>query len=348
MNDFTDRSRRHAGAGHEADGEIARDLAALAEDTRAETPLAHTMLRARNRAATRAGSPMMAAFRFLSMRPLLSTLAAVALGLFVAFGLPISFDRTVGHDVALTLDASSLDAAHAGAIAREMKSVLGAENVQLEAEAGNAGTRYELSASVPNRDSGAVRTAASALASALSAAGIPAHAEVTPRTEHVSGTMYAYAADRVVRISMDGKSDAQVESEIRNALLAAGLTDADVTVERGSDGTRRVEIGVEAQSETPGQPLEVPTIELTENGRSLGGDAANSVQVRVKKVKEEGGSEKLVLEVTKDGRDSTFEVPNVGRMSDADLRFEIQSQLDRAGMDCRVDVMDGKISIEQR
>lgn len=348
MNDFTDRSRRHAGAGHEADGEIARDLAALAEDTRAETPLAHTMLRARNRAATRAGSPMMAAFRFLSMRPLLSTLAAVALGLFVAFGLPISFDRTVGQDVALTLDASSLDPAHAGAIAREMKSVLGAESVRLEAEAGDAGTRYELSASVPNRDGGAVRSAASALASALTAAGIPAHAEVTPRTERVSGTMYAYAADRVVRVTMDGKSDAQVESEIRNALLAAGVDEANVTVQRNTDGTTRVEIGVEAQSETPGQPVEVPTIELSENGRTLGGDAANSVQLRVKKVKEDGGAEKLVLDVTKDGRDATIEIPNAGRMSDSDLRFEIQSQLDRAGLGCRVDVLDGKISIEDR
>jgi hypothetical protein len=107
------RSRHHAGPGHEAEEGIARDFAALVTETSADLPpVGRIVHRARNRAEHRAGSAR--------MRPLFSTLAAVALGLFVAFGLPVSFDKTVGHDVTLTLEGAGVDAARAGAIAREM------------------------------------------------------------------------------------------------------------------------------------------------------------------------------------------------------------------------------------
>ena len=352
MDDFTARSRRSAGAGHEADGEIARDISALVSETSADLPpVGRTVQRARNRAASRAGSTPMAALRFLWMRPLFSTLAAVALGLIVAFGLPISFEKTVGADVAMTLSGPGLDGERVAAIAREMKSLLDAGSVRVEARSDAGVVTYELAASVPGRHGASVRTSAEGLAAALTAAGYRAHADVTPRTERVSGTMVAYAADRVIRISMDGKSSSQVEAEIRNALLAAGMSDANVSVSREGDGATKVEIGVEQTSESPGGgTVEVPEIILTQDGKDLSGAApeGDATRIRIEKLNAPDGTETLKLELSRDGRSTTCEVPDVAGKSDADLRFELQSQVDRAGIDARVDVRDGKITVEQR
>lgn len=283
------------------------------------------------------------------MRPLFSTLAAVALGLFVAFGLPVSFDKTVGHDVTLTLEGDGVDAARAGAIAREMKTLLGADAVRVEAEAGDAGAAYRLAASLSSRDGTAVRRSAEALAGALNGAGIAAKAAVTPRIEHVSGTVVAFAADRAVRIATDGKSDFQLESEIRDALLAAGLQVANVSVSRDADGQTKVEIGVEQHADSPGEALEaMPEIILTKDGQDLRGGDADRAEVRIQRLKSDGQPARLVMELTKAGRSTTIEVPDVDGMSDADLRFEIQSQLDRAGIGVRVDVLDGKVTVEDR
>ena len=349
MDDFTTRSRRSAGAGHEADGEITRDLSALVSETSTDVPpVGPIVQRARNRAASRAGSSPMAAIRFLWMRPLFSTLAAVALGLIVAFGLPISFEKTVGADVAMTLSGPGLDGERVAAVAREMKSLLDADAVRVEAHADGSDTIYELSAAVAGRHGASVRTAAEGLASALTAAGYTAHAVVTPRTERVSGTMVAYAADRVIRISMDGKSSSQVEAEIRNALLAAGMTDANVSVSQESDGQTKVEIGVEQHAE-PGSAVEMPEIVLTKDGSDLSGAGdTNQARVRIEKVRAPDGTETLKMDFSKDGRSTTCEVPNIAGKSDSDLRFEIQSQLDRAGIDARVDVLDGKVTVEAR
>lgn len=327
-------------AGHEADQGIARDLAALVHGTDADLPpLGRTVHRARSRAERRAGSAW--------MRPLFSTLAAVALGAFVAFGLPVSFDRTVGHDVLMTLEG--VDAARAAAIAREMKTILGADAVRLEADAGDAGVSYRLAASLPSRDGAAVRRNAEALAGALNGAGIAARAEVAPRVERVSGTVVAYAADRVVRIATDGKSDFQLESEIRDALLAAGLQVANVSVSRDAGGQTKVEIGVERHADSAGEALEaMPEIVLTKDGKELGGNDPDRAEVRIQRLKNDGQAARLVLDLTKGGHSTTVEVPNVDSLSDADLRFEIQSRLDRAGIGVRVDVLDGKVTVEDR
>ncbi len=326
--------------GHEADPGIARDFAALVEETDADLPaIGRTVHRARSRAERRAGSAW--------MRPLFSTLAAVALGAFVAFGLPVSFDKTVGHDVMLTLEG--VDAARAAAIAREMKTILGADAVRLEADAGGAGMSFRLAARLPSRDGAAVRRNAEALAGALSGAGIAARAEVAPRVERVSGTVVAYAADRVVRIATDGKSDTQIETEIRDALAAAGIDAADVSVSTAADGETKVEIGVERHSDSPGaeDAMEsMPAIVLTKDGKELGAGDADRAEVRIHKVRRDGEAARLVLDLTKSGRSTTVEVPDVDGMSDAALRDEIQAQLDRAGIGVRVDVRDGKITVQ--
>lgn len=287
----------------------------------------------------------MAAVRFFWLRPVLSTLTAVALGLFVVFGLPIPFERTVGHDVALTVSGRDLGTERARTIASEMKSLLGAEAVRVEAKASSGdGMTYRFFAPLAEPSGAKVRGAVQALAASVKAAGYEAMAEVTPRTERVSGTVYAFAADRVIRISTDGKSAAQLEAEIRDRLLAAGLRDVQVSV---SDEGERQKVGIEVHRESAGEPVEdMPAVVLTKNGQDLGGGDVGECQLRVKKVKDDAGATKLVLDLTKDGRAATLEVPNVDGMSDLTLRSELQSQLDRAGFLVRLEVRDGQISVD--
>lgn len=339
-------SRIHDPA-HDADGEIARDARALVSETSRDLPAVHeTVRRAQERAIDRARSPRMAAIRFFGDRPVLSTAFAVALGLFVVFGLPIPYEKTVGHDVALTLAGAGVDAARAAGVAREMGTLLGAESVRVEAEAGgDAGTTYRLVASVPERSGTAARRAADAFAGTLTAAGIDARAAVTPRTEHVSGTMYAFAADRIVRVAMDGKSASQIEAEIRSGLAAAGFGDAEVSVTDEADGRR---VKVELQQEGGGEvdlEASVPQLVLTEGGEVCCSDG-QGCSVQVRHVKGDDAGDRVIVDVTKNGRTATAEIANAAGMSDFDLRAALQAELDRAGVDVRVDVVGGEIRVQ--
>jgi hypothetical protein len=346
----THDGRRHlAGPSLPADAEITRDLSAFATETSRDIPPIHeTMRRARNRAEGRARRFPMAAIRFLWLRPTVSTLVAVAIGLFVVFGLPISFDKTVGHDIRLDVSGASLDQAGVLALAREMKEVLGAEGVQVEADAEGGTLTYQLSASVPERSMAAARGAAEALAATLRDAGYSASAEVKARTERVSGTVYAYASDRVIRISTDGKSASQLESEIRDGLMAAGFRDAQVSVtDEGADG-KRIEIRAEHEG-APGEAEgEMPEVVLTVEGEEIQGQSAGQCTVKVKKLKDESGALKLVVDVAEGGRTATAEIPNPDSAGDSAIRSAIQAELDRAGIDARVEVTNGEVRVESR
>jgi hypothetical protein len=338
---------RNVHAGHESDGEFARDVSALVSETSRGLPdVFETVRRARNRATSRAGGPSMAAIRFFWMRPALSGLLAVALGLFVVLGLPIPFEKTTGHDVTLALSGAGLDEARAAQVAREMKSLLAAESVRLEMDATEAGATYRLTARVAERSGPRARRQAQALAAGLQGAGLQAAATVTPRTERVAGTMYAFAADRILRISTDGKSASQLEAEIRDGLAAAGFGDAQVTVRDQGDGRREVGIEVRREGDAPSGE-EMPEIVLTKDGQDVGADGERC-QVKIRNVRREGEAARMIVDIARDGRTVTAEIANAETMSDAELRREIQSQLDEAGVDVRVDVVDGEVRVEGR
>ncbi|MGQ0720535.1 MAG: hypothetical protein ACT4PE_03050 [Candidatus Eiseniibacteriota bacterium] len=329
------------------DEEIARDVAALVAATDRGLPTVHeTVRRSENRARTRAGSFPMATIRFFSMRPALSSAVVFVLAVAFVFGFPIPFERTVGHDVTLAVSGAELGQQELRAIAGEMKSQLGAESVRVEAEAGDAGTTYRLTASVDERSGGSARKAASAFAQALRSAGWDAAAEVTPRTERTSGSLYAFAADRVIRVSADGKSAAQIEQEIRDGLAAAGFGDAEVEVTDAGADRMAVKVKVEREGESGAAAAEdMPAIEITKDGHGLSGDQ-DRCEVQVKKVKDDSGVTNLIVDVTKDGSTTTAEVANSESMGDAELQAALQSQLDRAGIPVRIDVRNGEISVE--
>jgi hypothetical protein len=328
------------------DEEIARDVAALVAATDRGLPSVHdTVRRSENRARTRAGSFPMAAIRFFSMRPALASAVVFVLAVAFVFGFPVPFERTVGHDVTLAVSGAELGQQELRAIAGEMKSQLGAGGVRVEAAAGNAGTTYRLTASLDERSGGTARKAASAFAQALCQAGWDASAEVAPRTERVSGTFYAYATDRVIRISADGKSAAQIEQEIRDGLFAAGFGDAEVEVTDAGADRMAVKVKVEREGDAGAAAEDMPAIEITRDGDSLAGEESRC-EVQVKKVKDDSGVTNLIVDVTKDGNTTTAEIANSESMSDAQLEAAVQSQLDRSGVPVRVRVSGGQIEVE--
>lgn len=70
-----------------------------------------------------------------------------------------------------------------------------------------------------------------------------AEVSVVPRTERVWGTLYAYASEKILNVSVDttGKTDAQIEAEIRQQLAQSGWA-GDVQVQT-QNGETTVRIG---------------------------------------------------------------------------------------------------------
>ena len=75
---------------------------------------------------------------------------------------------------------------------------------------------------------------------------IVATAEIAPRTEQLSGRVFAMALDKVIqiRVDMEGKSSSQIEAEISAQIHDQGVADPQVHVQRKGDSSR-IEIGGE-------------------------------------------------------------------------------------------------------
>jgi hypothetical protein len=277
-------------------------------------------------------------------RPWLATAAAVVLIAIAGLLVPISYERTTGHDVSLAVTNVAPD--QMKGIATELKSAIGVEHVMVNAEATESGTTLTFEASVPASngvDAGAV---ASAFANGLKARGFGAVANTTPVREKVSGNVYAYARDRVIRVETSGKTAAQIEAEIRDKIAAAGLTGTTVSVK--DEGNKRT-VKVEAQhfSDKPGEAEpENLTLELTKDGQPVRESMTDGVSVQVKRLKSPSG-ETMHLDVSTNGQTAGVDIPNANTMSDAALADAIKSELAKKGMNVKVTVTAGQIQIEK-
>jgi len=283
----------------------------------------------------------MTGFRWV--RWTVATAAVVALALLL---IPVSYNKTTGQDVALTFSAPGLNDQDAKALAGKFKTAIEGGTVQLTAEAGDQGVAYTLHGFVPRDSHRNADAVAQAFADVLKSKGYTASASVTPHVERVSGSVYAMAMNQVIRIETDGKTASQIESEIRDQLLAAGVPNPEVSV-TDSDGKREVKVLAKAESHDPSQPLpelSEPTIVLTRDGQDI--DTANSCQVQVKKIKHEGGALQLTVDVTYKGSSAQAIVDNADQMSDAATASSIESQLRSAGLDLKVTVTDGQIEVK--
>ena len=287
----------------------------------------------------------MAMLQSIRTRPAVAAAVLGALVILVASVVPVSYERVTGHDVALTLGGKGIGNQDVRSIAQGFKSFLGSGNVMVEATASEGAPQYVLRATSTKRAGADVQQAAGEFARQLAAKGYSASVQVAPHRERVTYPAMAYALDQMIRISVDGKTAAVLEAEIRSRLAEAGVPDAHVSVTDSPKG-REVRLNVEREhvgdpSTVPPEPL--PQLVLTKDGAPLAGREGLSVKVQKKKI---NGATALTVDVTAKNKSAKVEVPNSDTMSDAALTDAISSQLRQAGIDVRVKVTNGKIEIE--
>jgi len=328
-----------------------RDLAALRKLSAQEMPdLDALVSKLRRRGPREAPAPwytrrnLMALLHSVRTRPALAAAVFGALAALVAMIVPVSYDRVTGQDVALTVAGKGMGSEEAATLARGLKSALGAHAVMVEPVAGNAGAAYVLHAALPRRSGAEARHATAEFARELASKGYGASVRVTPHREHVQSPAVAYALDQIIQISVDGKSAAALEAEIRDRLAQAGVPDAQVSVTDRADGGREVRMTVERQADGTAPPPEpVPQVVLTKDGAPLTGGEGFRVKVQKRK---QDGAVTLIVEVDSNGKAGKAEVLNSQSMSDAALADAITTQLRQAGIEVKVTVTAGKVSIE--
>jgi hypothetical protein len=345
---------RHATSATPPGRETAEDLEALGRVTGRDVPTLDDTVRAVSHrphsSPSRWEEYAMAMMDFLKRRPGLATAVAIAIAAVAMLVIPFSYQRTTGHDVALALSGGNLSMDQAREIAKELKGVLRVDHVTVDATNRNGRLGYVLNARVPARSSVNVVATASAFQAGLARVGEPASLAITPVKERVSGTVYAYAYDRVIEISMDGKTAPQLESEIQRRLSEAGITGASVSVTHPGGDPNGLEVKVESKhdrttGEAPGQALEYfPELVLTKHGAPVAGQR---FAVGIEKRHAADGVT-LTVRVQQGDRTAAAEVPRSDSMSDASLATAIESQLKAAGLDVTVRVNAGEIEVRPR
>ena len=163
--------------------QIDDDLRALSKSSGERIPeLGRSVTAVRSRrgsVAQRLGDTLMPITNTLTRRPWLTTAAIAATAVLVFTVVPISYERTTGADVALTV-AGVNDLSQSEDIANEMKRVLGASQVSINAEASDAGATLTLESFVPGSSGVNAAARAKVLAKELSARGYSASAVTTP------------------------------------------------------------------------------------------------------------------------------------------------------------------------
>jgi len=191
----------------------------------------------------------------------LAAAAAAAALLFV----PVSYDTVVGHEVTLELRGAQMDVAQVKAIAAGLGSVLKSTDVAIRdvlSAPGAPEALCRLTARVANRSKTQVERTAAAFAADLANRGLAADVGVTPVVEHVTGNVCMAAANAFVEIRIDaqGGTDEEVAAEIRSQLAAAGIEEANVSVDR-TDGCCKIAIQI-----GPTGGRELPEIRCVSDG----------------------------------------------------------------------------------
>jgi len=284
----------------------------------------------------------MSTIQTLKTRPWLAAAAALTVMVVLLGIVPIPYEKTTAHDVSLTVSGIGIDPGHIGQVAKSLKSALGAERVSVSAVDQGGSPAFTFSTTVGGRAGNRADAVAQAFAKGLNARGYTASAVTTPRRERVWGPVVAYAVDRVISISVDGKTAAQLEQEIRQRLAEAGVTDASVSVTDGPNGTQKVGIEVKREQDSTQPTVPMPELQLTKDGAPLD---SKGTALDVRKLKGPDGTT-LSLTVHNKGQVATANIAHTETMSDAQLAAAVKAELAKAGLDLQVTVTDGRVEIQ--
>jgi hypothetical protein len=191
------------------------------------------------------GAIIMSTINRLKSRPRLVSILGVCALAAALLVIPIRYQRTVGHRVDLTVSGAALDRVGLERLAAEVGQVTRAQTLEVrEAAGGGAVLGIGLGAVSEER----AERVAGALVERLRERAFTAEARVSPITETVSGNVYAMVRDRIIVIDVDteGKTEEEVEDEIRAQLLDEGI--ADPSVKYHSDPEKTV-LRVEGEHE---------------------------------------------------------------------------------------------------
>jgi len=343
MNELRNDSSRLA---DESSGSTERseDFRALRTTTADEMPTLDEVVRAaRRRPLPHWEERMKSTTQSLKARPWLTTAIAGAVAALALLVIPVSYERTTGREVSLSVSGPNLGMDGVRGIAQEYKRALGVDHVTVEATNADGRENFVLKATVPATSKVNSAAAARIFAGGLSKLGYQAAATTRLLKEKVSGPVYAYALDRVIQISMDGKSASQLESEIRQRLIDAGVTGANVSVTDSGDHGRTIKVTADHHIDGSNpEHAPIPELVLTKNGAPIEGQG---FMVRVEK-RRTGDGTTLTLRVNKDGKSTVVDIANVETKSDAAIASEVEAQLKQAGIDAKVTVTNGQVAIE--
>ncbi len=335
------------------ESQLDRDLEALREMSVREIPdLDDTIQTIRRRSAEQDPERLdlrrkiMALFQSIRTRPAVAALAFGALAVLVAMVVPVSYERVVGQDVALTVAGPELGSSEIAGVAQGFKKALGAGSVMVEAISENGAPSFVLRTTVPKHMSADVQRETAEFANSLASKGYAASVQVAPHREKVRYPAVAYAFDQIINISVDGKSSAALEQEIRSRLAQAGVPNAQVSVTDRPEGGRDVRLNMQREQEgnLPVPPEPMPQVVLTKNGAPITGGEGFAVKIQKMKT---NGVTSLIVDVTSNGKNAKAEVANPESMSDPALAAAITSQLQKAGIiNARVTVAGGKVTVE--
>lgn len=330
-----------------------RDLAALRELSAREVPNLDTTIQTIRRRGPESDASrwnfrgnLMALLHSIRTRPAVAAAAFGVLAVLIAMVVPVSYERVVGQDVALTVTGKGIGSPEIAGVAQGLRGALGVNSVTVEALSGSDVPSYVLHATLPKHSGATVQHSTMEFAQALAAKGYSASVQVLAHRERVRYPAVAYAFDQIIRISVDGKSAATLEQEIRDRLAAAGVPDAQVSVTDRPEGGREVQMKVEREQQgtvPPTQPEPMPQVVLTKDGAPVAGGEGMTVRIQKRKV---NGASSLIVDVTSNGKAAKAEVANFDSMSDSAIADAISAQLKQAGIVARVTVTGGKISIE--
>jgi hypothetical protein len=305
----------------DAERALERDLQAYRSATDRDLPeLEHTARILRSHAVAEDRRSIEEGFwmrlrRGLSARPGLAIAGGVVMMAVILGVVPVSYQRTTGHEVTMSLAAPGLDGQTVTKIASELGRALGARQVLVEPANAPGSRGMEILARVPARRRGDIERVANAFASALGKRGLEARVSVLPQRERVSTSLYAFAMDRVVNLNVQlaGRSPAEIESDIRAQLEASGIENSQVQVSREGDQTK---VTIQADDSSSDESER----EFRLNLQTEGGDSVNAQIHR-------------------------FDVERKPGMTDADVKADIERQMREAGVQGEVTVENGEVRI---
>lgn len=245
-------------------------------------------------------------------RPRLVSILGVCVVAAVLLVIPIRYQRTVGHRIDLTVSGEALEQVGIERLTGDVGLVTRARSLQVSQVAGGVTLGIEMLATSEER---AERVAA-ALVERLRERTFTAEARVSAITETVSGNVYAMVRDRIIVIDVDteGKTDQEVEDEIRAQLLDEGVAEPDVKYH--SDGDKTV---VRVQGEREGKSFDLVH-------KTLGDEREPSVRMEIG-------------------------WPDISRdegMTDEEFEQKILRQLAERGMDGEIEIQGDDVRVKVR